>query len=594
MSVFGKTRWAIIDCLTGEFHLIDKLPYEIGSGDDVDLKLEGDGILEKHCALRKIRNEYRLVQCSPGAELYLDGQSVETEQLKTGCEYSVVIGERLLLLKGGRNLGAWQAGVDTEQWFILDPALGTPEGPHRFAELGEVSNRQARGPQTIVYPAGSGVGFFLEQVKRAIAGAGARAGVLREGASAVGEDVGAGEIAADVADDGSLTCPVCWLRFDPGDIMHVAVHESLKGDPILGEDAPQRFHATRFNDRGQALDAAGVPCTEMACPHCRRVLPPGFTEVPHYILSIVGDQGAGKSYYLSVLVRVLAVRLYEHFKVVFQDADPAGNALLNEMKRTLFSAQSPDQARLAKTQLEGIMYERLPRYGRIVALPKPFVFSMNPLASDGQRCSVIFYDNAGEHFQPGRDSADSPGAQHVANSAGVMFLFDPFNSPEFRKKIANRGDPQLEKPVVDQQEVILSELKVRIKKLLNLRTDQKIPIPLAFLAGKCDAWMHLLGEDPFRDPIEGGRLNLEAVRYNSGLVRELMLEVSPPMVAISEEMSDSVMFFPVSSFGHAPVTIGPGEYVPDPARLKPVLVEVPPLWLLSRAVPGLIPVSESG
>src|SRR5436190_712999 len=41
------------------------------------------------------------------------------------------------------------------------------------------------------------------------------------------------------------------------------------------------------------------------------------------------------------------------FSVVFQDADPTGNAMLNEMKRTLFSALTPEQARLVKTQLEG-------------------------------------------------------------------------------------------------------------------------------------------------------------------------------------------------------------------------------------------------
>ena len=109
----------------------------------------------------------------------------------------------------------------------------------------------------------------------------------------------------DGGEDGLLTCPVCWLRFDTGDIMHVAMHDSLRGDPVLGEDAQQRFLATRFNDRGQALDALGMPCTDMACPHCRRILPPGFTELKHHIVSIVGDQSAGKSYYLSVLLKTL-------------------------------------------------------------------------------------------------------------------------------------------------------------------------------------------------------------------------------------------------------------------------------------------------
>ena len=76
--------------------------------------------------------------------------------------------------------------------------------------------------------------------------------------------------------DGDLTCPVCWLRFDAGDIMHIAVHDSLRGDPLLGEDAQQRFLATRFNNAGQALDAMSLPSSEIACPHCRKNYPQVF------------------------------------------------------------------------------------------------------------------------------------------------------------------------------------------------------------------------------------------------------------------------------------------------------------------------------
>jgi len=241
---------------------------------------------------------------------------------------------------------------------------------------------------------------------------------------------------------------------------------------------------------------------------------------------MVGDQSAGKSYYLSVLLKVLPASLFEHFSVVLQDADPVGNAVVNQMKQTLFGAQSPEGARLVKTQLEGAMYERLPRYGRMVALPKPFVFSVSSATDAEQRCSVIFYDNAGEHFQPGRDSADSPGAQHVASSAGILFLFDPFNNPEFRRLISDRKDPQLERPILDQQGVILSEMNVRISRLLKKHLTSRIEAPLAVLIGKCDAWLDLLGEDPFPNPIKPGYLDLDIVEENSHKLRQFMLRVS--------------------------------------------------------------------
>jgi hypothetical protein len=314
--------------------------------------------------------------------------------------------------------------------------------------------------------------------------------------------------------------------------------------------------------------------------------------MPNHIISIVGDQSAGKSYYLSVLLKMLPASLYHDFSVVFQDADPAGNALINEMKQTLFGAKTPEGARLVKTQLEGSMYVRLPRYGRVVALPKPFVFSAASTGDREQRCSLIFYDNAGEHFQPGRDSADSPGAQHVASSSGVLFLFDPFNSPDFRKLIADGTDPQLEKPVIDQQSVILSEMKVRISKLLKLGLLDQMDVPLAVMIGKCDGWIQLLGEEPLRNTVADGKLDMDAVLENSGRVRALVDKVCPSIVANAESISRHVLYFPVSSFGHAPVRLGVGDYVPDPRQLKPLGVETPMLWVLSRIEPKLVPATS--
>ena len=101
------------------------------------------------------------------------------------------------------------------------------------------------------------------------------------------------------------------------------------------------------------------------------------------------------------------------------------------MKIQLFSASTPQEAVLAKTELEGAMYETLPRLGRQVRLPKPFIFNLSHAGDASQDFSVVFYDNAGEHFEPTRNSADSPGAQHIAAASGIFFLFDPLHNTEF-------------------------------------------------------------------------------------------------------------------------------------------------------------------
>jgi hypothetical protein len=116
-----------------------------------------------------------------------------------------------------------------------------------------------------------------------------------------------------------------------------------------------------------------------------------------------------------------------------------------------------------------------------------------------------------------------------------------------------------------------------------------IDTPMAVLIGKSDAWIHLLGPDLLRAPVANGHLDLETLTHNSMQVRELMKRICPQIVANAESISRRVLFFPVSSFGHAPVKLGPGDFVPDPRQLKPFQVEVPILWLLSLIEPALVP-----
>src|SRR5271155_754686 len=44
LNLFGKTQWVAVDCLTGESHNVEQLPFEIGAGGGVDLKLDGQGV----------------------------------------------------------------------------------------------------------------------------------------------------------------------------------------------------------------------------------------------------------------------------------------------------------------------------------------------------------------------------------------------------------------------------------------------------------------------------------------------------------------------------------------------------------------------
>lgn len=78
-----------------------------------------------------------------------------------------------------------------------------------------------------------------------------------------------------------------------------------------------------------------------------------------------------------------------------------------------------------------------------------------------------------------------------------------------------------------------------------------------------------------------------------------MLEVCPQVVASAEAISNNVRYFPVSAFGCSPEIIGYGKdpksgneipiLSPNPAKISPILVEIPILWILSQVERELIP-----
>ncbi|MEY4402233.1 MAG: hypothetical protein RIR91_268 [Verrucomicrobiota bacterium] len=474
------------------------------------------------------------------------------------------------------------AAVRTSTWMLFDAQSGELLGELPPQQLLEFAANLGRATDTLACtPAGLEVGFKLSQIAALLS--------PREEAAAVPAAPSA--LAAE-QNKGAHLCPVCWTRFDAGDALSVAVHEDLRGDPILGADARLRFHPTRFNDQGLALDPMGLACTDLACPHCRRQLPPGYLEMPHRILSVIGAPSAGKSYYLAVLTHVLQDRLPNDFGLAFKDGDPSGNMLLNQMRNTLFSAATPEDALLGKTALEGATYEKLPRLGRMVSLPRPFIYSLARPGAQREETSIVLYDNAGEHFEPGIDIHDSPGAMHVANSAGLLFLFDPTANARFKAKLVGVDDPQLSlKGRVDQQDSILAEMETRIKRVLGLAPGQRIATPLAFVVGKSDTWQFLLSS-PLEPVLHEGQFDLAAVRRNSDRVRAVLASLCPGLVATAESLASEICYFAVTSFGHQPTVIaaGPnkGRIAPDPQRLAPAHVEEPVYWLLHRASPDLL------
>ncbi len=512
--------------------------------------------------------------------------------LKVSDLFTLQIGDRIFYVAVSDAAREKISGADFSKWTVFNVQTGRIEDELPL-ELIPVSmaKRGITGEGMAMCPSGLETGFFYSDVFGRKGSSGSEGGSKGAIRSAEGAALNISPVLSESV--APVTCPLCWLKFDVGDAMNIATHESLRSDPVLGPNEMLRFLPVSFSPDGVALDPAGMPAPDFACPHCRKKLPSGFFDLDNKIFSIVGAPSSGKSYYLSVLTKQLQTSLYKNFGMTLKDLDPSGNMLLTQMRNRLFSASKPEDAILAKTALEGAMYERYPRFGKMVALPKPMTYAISSEDKSKKEVSIIFYDNAGEHFEPGLDLEESPGAMHVASSAAIFFLFDPAANRNFKKLLEGNPDPQLLiDGRLDQQDTILSEMEMRIKRIAGMDLSAKIDKPLAVIIGKYDIWKDLL-KVPLKETISDGRLDLQAIDENSRIIKDFLEGIDPSIVSAAQSISSDTKFFALSALGHSPIklTEGPsaGKIAPVPEKLNPMYVEIPTLWALSRTT-NLIPV----
>ncbi len=410
-----------------------------------------------------------------------------------------------------------------------------------------------------------------------------------------------------------VICPHCWFKFPPEDIKWIAAHPDLVHDPRLGSDAQLRFHPTRFNVAGKAIDANGTSCRELACPHCHLVVAHDLLHMEPLFISIVGAPTSGKSYFLTSMTWQLRNTLRDRFDLSFGDADPTANLLLGSYEELLFLNPEKDHiTTLPKTQGEhGKFFQSVKLDGRDTLIPRPFVFSLEPAskhpaheASRKISRALCLYDNAGEQFMPGGSLGSDSTTRHLASSKALLFLFDPTQHVHFRDACANAEnlDPQMADAVrLNRQDTILGEVAKRVRSEGQIGNNKKDTRPLIVVVTKFDAWNSLMGGKTLdidwvvrKMPEGGAALDVGMLKAVSRHVQDLMLKYAPEVVAAAEGFSSHVIYIPVSALGtHPEINPDTGFLGVRPRNIKPQWAEVPMLYALHCTTKGLVRVGES-
>ena len=343
-------------------------------------------------------------------------------------------------------------------------------------------------------------------------------------------------------------------------------------------------------------------------------------ELAPFFLSIIGSPGSGKSYFLAAMARQLRRMLPLKFSTAFGDADATFNMRLKKYEQSLFSNPHADEIQelqklVEKTQSEGDGYADVKFGNQTVQYLLPYLFTLR-LRDDhphkerrGYGRTLCLYDNSGESYLPGVDSAAAPLTRHLAESSMLFFVFDPLQDSRFRKLDHSLSEGVVDKSHLGPQEGVFEEAASRLRRFAGIPSSQQYSKPVTVLVAKCDRWLHLLYENPRElSPYAICRkvgadisekptyaMDVGVIDRVSRKIRELLVSTCAEIVGAVESFSKQVRYIPVSATGWSTsIDVATGLPVMRPSEAEPFWAEVPFLYAMANSSLGLIPKARDG
>jgi hypothetical protein len=285
----------------------------------------------------------------------------------------------------------------------------------------------------------------------------------------------------------------------------------------------------------------------------------------------------------------------------FIDADPELNDLTVELESTLFRSSSPDRpAMIAKTDLSGRLYRSFRLADAAWTAPKPQLFLLD---RRGTRRILCLYDNAGEHFLPGQDTAREPVTRHLGVSRAMVFVVDPTQDHRVvtrlggREAVAAKGGGGT---IEQRQDLVLIEAANRVRRLRSLSVGARLPFRVILALSKADIWGGLVeprldasfgrgpGEAPASTSVTVPSCEILERAHRACCV--LLTETMPELIATVRAIDPDFRVVPFSGLGRppAPDPSGAGLAI-RPSDVRPVWPAAPLVVALAEADRAVFP-----
>ena len=361
-------------------------------------------------------------------------------------------------------------------------------------------------------------------------------------------------------------CPFCFDSYDINDIQHYC-SEGFRSKPGFREREPIRCKVPDCGCDGFAR--------QRRCPSCNHYIPNTLIELPFLPFSIIGDQGSGKTTYITVMMKEL------------EDASSDLNLLLEHLDDDTLRKREADQRQLYSY---GTLFAPTPAGEN----PLPQIWRISNPARRFQNeipsYNFTIYDGAGEDHRS--ISPESTTWRYIKHSQAIILLLDPLRLTNLRsggaidaEQASNSHTAADATSVIENTRNaadIVKRLAQYIRDTRGIKSGQALDIPVAVVMTKFDLVKNLFPRDALvmrNDTVfQNGKLNLAECQQIDAEIREWLTDAreSAFVQAVQVNFSD-VCFFGVSNFGSAPPNRSN-----TPTIMQPCRVLDPILWLFYK------------
>jgi hypothetical protein len=389
----------------------------------------------------------------------------------------------------------------------------------------------------------------------------------------------------------TVACPYCYNKIDQSRLAFQCMGRGVPGNPTrctrsrddvrvqytgVGDPMLPVFTVAGRNLLGTGSEAACPTCggktSVRACPICHTPLSATFAESKSPLIGMVGGKGAGKTVYTAVLHHELRTSVRRRFQA---DIRLAGGQ----------QGGSGSARRWLETNEDQLFHDGKLFGGTAAAVDgmrAPVVIEWRQPRRNGWGREVYdttvlsFYDAAGEDLTSNERALAQA---YLGVAGGLILLLDPWQLPgaadriDVPQSVVGGAAPPLD---------VLGAITEMLRHVHRVKAKNKVPVPLAVVFAKMDAFYPVLGPDHplMRETSTAAGYDDAAGLDTHEHVRAMLHEYGADDIdALLMFNYKTFRYFAVSALGAAP------DYatgVVDKAGVRPRRVEEPLLWLLSR------------